>query len=95
VGQQAAERRAALAAMAQESLAGEDPFPERRHIAALTLRLHADQEQLVEQWSLWAQEQVQSWRTAKDPAGWDVEAVLSRLGSVQDPSAVVRNSPAV
>jgi PadR family transcriptional regulator, regulatory protein AphA len=79
VADQAAERRAVLTEMAQESLAGVSPFPERRHIGALTLRLQVDQERLLEEWAVWAQAQVAGWRTTRDPGGWSTEAVLADL----------------
>jgi PadR family transcriptional regulator, regulatory protein AphA len=91
VADQAAERRAVLTEMAQESLAGVSPFPDRRHIGALTLRLQVDQEQLLEQWAVWAQAQVAGWRTTRDPGGWSAEAVLAAL--VGSEAAAARRSP--
>lgn len=75
----AAERRDALATMADESLAGRSPFPERRHIAALTLRFQTDFEQLVEQWARWADQQVAEWHTTADAGSWDADTVLESL----------------
>lgn len=89
IGSQAAERHRALAAMAAESFGGVNPFPERRHIGALTMRLQVDHERLVEEWAAWAQAQVETWNTPNDPGTWSSEAVFAVLADLaeQPPSA--------
>jgi DNA-binding PadR family transcriptional regulator len=73
---EAAERLAALAELAAET---EGPFPERRHLGALCLRLQHDQERAVLAWTRWARDQVDSWRSTTDPGPWDTRAVLASM----------------
>lgn len=72
--------------MVGEALAGENPFPERRHIAALTMRFQTEYERLVEEWARWADVQVAAWDSTTDAGSWDVdgalESILARAGSV-------------
>ncbi len=46
-------------------------FPERRHLSALTLPLHLEQEAAVLRWARWALEQVDTWTDTRDPGDWD------------------------
>jgi PadR family transcriptional regulator, regulatory protein AphA len=55
------------------------PFPERRHISAIALRLQAEQENAVLRWARWAREQVGQWASATDPGDWDARHVLAQL----------------
>lgn len=59
----ARERLAALTVMAE----GEYPFPERRHISAITMRLQQAQEQMMIDWAAWARAEVDRWRATEDP----------------------------
>lgn len=77
VGAQATARREALGVLAAQAISGGAPFPERAHISALTMRLQADQEQLVADWAAWAHDQVATWRTARDPGPWSAHEVLA------------------
>jgi PadR family transcriptional regulator AphA len=90
IAAQAADRRAELRGMAAQSLAGTSPFPERRHLGALALRLHVDLEHLVEEWAVWAQEQVTSWPQPKDPGEWPADAVLADLARAEPRSPTQR-----
>ena len=56
-------RLAALTAMAD----GEDAFPDRRHIAALAMRLQQDQERTTIAWVQWARAQVDGWSDTDAP----------------------------
>ena len=72
--------RARLAAVAEQ--AAEPPaFPDRRHLTALTSRLHHDHEQATARWADWALEQIATWTATDDPGSWDADAALGALGS--------------
>ena len=73
-----ADARARLAELATYA-AGPKLFPERRHISALCLELHLEQEAVVVRWARWAREQVRLWSATADPADWDADAVLASL----------------
>ena len=73
---EAAERLEELVELAKET---EGPFPARRHLGALCLRLQHDQERAVLEWARWAHEQVDTWRSTTDPGGWDTRAVLASI----------------
>jgi DNA-binding PadR family transcriptional regulator len=60
-------------------MAAEPPFPERRHLGALSIRLAQEQEETTLRWAGWALEQIGSWAATDDPGEWDVDAVLTRL----------------
>lgn len=47
--------------------AGEEQFPERRHITALAMRLQQEQERTIIDWAVWAREEVARWRATDDP----------------------------
>ena len=59
----ARERLAELTAMEE----GEYPFPERRHISALAMRLQQDQERTTIAWAVRAREEVARWRATDAP----------------------------
>jgi DNA-binding PadR family transcriptional regulator len=66
------EARAALtelAAMAQASLDGESPFPERTAVQALSIRFVTDFHRLLDRWATWAQSEVATW-TQADGRDW-------------------------
>jgi DNA-binding PadR family transcriptional regulator len=50
-----------LAVMAQDRLDGEAPFPERGSVVVLAMRFVADFHRLLEDWAVWAREEVASW----------------------------------
>lgn len=60
-------RLAELTAMAEASREGEYPFPERRHISVITMRLQQDQERTMIDWATWARAEVDRWRATDDP----------------------------
>jgi DNA-binding PadR family transcriptional regulator len=75
----AAERVGELLGMAEQAVAGTIPYPQRRHISALALRLQVQQEAAVLEWARWARGQVGQWRSAGDPGSWDDAAALAEL----------------
>lgn len=62
-------RRSELAAIFQEYLRGEDPFPERVHINIVAYRLLWAYAQTEVTWASWALEQVRRWPDTKRSAG--------------------------
>jgi PadR family transcriptional regulator, regulatory protein AphA len=68
-------RLAELARMAQEA----PPFPDRRHLGALSIRLAQEQEEATLRWAEWALVQVGSWVATDDPGEWDADDVFDRL----------------
>jgi len=46
---------------------GEHPFPERRHLDEITMRLSRDLEEAQVRWAEWALAETASWRGAGDP----------------------------
>lgn len=73
---EAVERLGSLADMAA---ARPLTFPERGHIAALSMTLQRAQEQAVLEWARWAKGEVAQWESARDPGEWDWGAVLMDL----------------
>jgi len=67
IADESEERISALGTMA----ASPGAFPERRHLSALTLPLHLEQEAAVLRWARWALEQVDTWTDTRDPGDWD------------------------
>jgi PadR family transcriptional regulator AphA len=61
--------------------AEEPPFPERRHLGALTMPLYLEQEAALLAWAQWARVQVSQWVSTRDPGAWDAGAVLAELGA--------------
>ncbi len=51
-------------------------FAGRLPINALALRFHLDHERHIIGWATWAQEQVSSWHSPTDAAGWDWRGAL-------------------
>lgn len=81
IEEQATERLAALS-----ELAGQPPrFPERRHLGALGLRLHEEQERATRRWARWARAQVLEWESTTDPGAWDSDAVLAEIATTARP----------
>jgi PadR family transcriptional regulator, regulatory protein AphA len=74
-GDAARERLAALADT--ETLP--EPLPQRRHLDALTLRLHQEHEEATARWADWALAQTESWPSTDDPGEWNAAAVFARL----------------
>jgi PadR family transcriptional regulator AphA len=68
--EQAAAAQRELAAMAQASLDGTSPFPERLAVGALGLRFVTDFHRLLETWAEWAACEVATWQQP-DGRGWD------------------------
>jgi len=64
-----------LAAVAQASLNGESPFPERIAVGALGLRFVTDFHRLLESWAEWASGEVQTWTSAYG-RDWDGAAAV-------------------
>jgi len=56
-------RLAELVALAE----GDAPFPARRHLSVITLRLQQEQEQTMIRWVAWARAEVDRWRATDDP----------------------------
>jgi PadR family transcriptional regulator, regulatory protein AphA len=83
----AAERLRELAGMAEQALADGAPYPERRHISAVALRLQVEQEAAVLRGARRARDQVRTWRTATDPGEWDDRRALAEI--VDDVRALV------
>ncbi len=61
-------RRSELAAIFQEYLRGEDPFPERVHLNVVAYRLLWAYAHTEVTWASWALEQVRRWRDTKTSA---------------------------
>lgn len=62
-------KRSELAAIFQEYLRGEDPFPERAHINVVAYRLLWAYSQTEVTWASWAVEQVRRWPDTKKSSG--------------------------
>ena len=75
------ERLRELADLAEHGARGDVPFPERRHISAITLRLQVGQEAAVLDWARWARDQLAAWRSTTDPDGWDSAASMAELAA--------------
>ena len=70
--------RARLAELG-ELAAGEAPFPERRHLNAVTIRLSQELEEATLRWSQWALESTAAWKASDDPGRWDPQSVYTPL----------------
>ncbi len=62
-----------LDAMAQSWLEGDAPFPERVAVGALAMRFVADFHHLIEEWTVWAADQVRTWQEP-DGRNWEDDA---------------------
>jgi PadR family transcriptional regulator, regulatory protein AphA len=76
VRQTAEARLAELERMIDEDEQPGYEFAGRLPINALGLRFHLDHERHLVEWATWAQEQVSTWRSPTDAAGWDWRAAL-------------------
>ena len=81
------EADARLTSLSEMASSEPTPFPHRRHLSALTLKMHHEQEQALRRWAQWATKQVASWHTADDPGAWDSERVLREIAGSAAPSA--------
>jgi len=72
----ARDRLAVLRSMIEESATGPYEFADRLPVNALGLRFQLDHQQQVATWAAWAREQVATWRSPTDAAGWDWQAAL-------------------
>ena len=75
----AAEARAridVLESMTGDDLAGRSQFPQRLHLAALTLSFQHEQERATLHWAHWALTQTDQWASTTDPGDWDTAAAL-------------------
>ena len=79
VEREAAARLEELAEVNRANLAGGNRFPQRLHLAVLTLRLHVEQERVVHEWARWARRQVDEWSSTRDPGAWDLVAAEEEL----------------
>jgi DNA-binding PadR family transcriptional regulator len=70
--------RARLAELG-ELAAGEAPFPGRRHLNAVTIRLSQELEEATLRWSQWALESTAAWKASDDPGRWDPQSVYTPL----------------
>ena len=52
-------------------------FAERWPINALTMRFQLDHNEQQIRWARWARQQIATWRSPKDAAGWDWAAALA------------------
>jgi PadR family transcriptional regulator, regulatory protein AphA len=77
IEEQATERLAALSELAGVP----SRFPERRHLGALGLQLHEEQERATRRWARWARQQVLQWESTTDPGTWDADAVLAQIAT--------------
>lgn len=77
-------RRSELAAIFQEYLRGEDPFPERVHINVVAYRLLWAYAQTEIAWASWALDQVRPWPDTKKSSGRAelMAALRNALGEV-------------
>ena len=73
------EAQGRLAALAEMAATRPVPFPERAHLSAIALRLHAEQEDAVLRWARWARSQVTQWTSTTDPGSWDPGRILDEL----------------
>jgi DNA-binding PadR family transcriptional regulator len=65
--------------MAEQALRGEAAYPQRRHIAAVTLRLQVEQEAAVLTGARHARETIRAWRSTGDPGDWDHREALTDI----------------
>jgi PadR family transcriptional regulator, regulatory protein AphA len=72
----ALERLAELRAMIDSSLQRPYEFESRLPINALALRFQLDHERHIADWARWARDQIATWRSPTDAAGWEWAAAL-------------------
>jgi DNA-binding PadR family transcriptional regulator len=78
VEREATERRDVLRGMiAARSAEADYEFAPRWPINALSMRFQIDHNELQISWARWAREQISSWRSPMDAAGWDWAAALA------------------
>lgn len=77
VERDAHERLAVLRMMIDESRTGPYEFADRLPVNALALRWGLDQQRMLADWAAWARDQVATWRSPTDAAGWDWYAALA------------------
>jgi len=78
VERDATARRDVLRGMIDARAAENDyEFAARWPINALSMRFQLDHNELQIRWAQWAREQIASWRSPKDAAGWDWAAALA------------------
>ena len=70
-----------LATMAQSSVDGSAPFPERIAMGALTMRFVADFHRLVEDWTTWAAREVATWEHADGREWKGARKVMSDIAN--------------
>ncbi|HEX4820229.1 MAG TPA: hypothetical protein VFV00_08480 [Acidimicrobiales bacterium] len=70
-----------LATMAQSSVDGSAPFPERIAMGALTMRFVADFHRLVEEWTTWAAREVATWEHADGREWKGARKVMSDIAN--------------
>lgn len=67
----ARDRLEVLGVMIAESRSGPYEFADRLPVNALALRWGLEQQRVLVEWAVWAQAQVEGWRSPTDAAGWD------------------------
>lgn len=72
----ARDRLAVLRSMIEESSSGPYEFTDRLPLNTLGLRFQLDHQRQIADWAAWAREQVTTWRSPTDAAGWDWQAAL-------------------
>jgi DNA-binding PadR family transcriptional regulator len=79
IEREATARRDVLRGMAQERAdeGGSYEFADRWPINALTMRFQIDHNEQRIRWARWAREQIATWHSPKDAAGWDWAAALA------------------
>ena len=55
----------------------EDEFAQRRHLNGLALRFQIGHEEHIAGWAEWAQAEIESWRSPRDPGDWDWRAAAT------------------
>jgi DNA-binding PadR family transcriptional regulator len=73
-----------LRGMAEQALAGDTSYPQRRHITAVALQLQVEQEAAVLVGVRRAREQARAWRSSTDPGDWDHRGPLADVVAVVD-----------
>ena len=79
VEQEATARRVVLRGMIEERKqeAATYEFAARWPINALSLRYYLDHTEMQIRWARWTRDQISTWRSPKDAAGWDWAAALA------------------
>src|SRR3712207_5281433 len=75
-----------LRGMAEQALAGDTAYPQRRHITAVALQLQVEQEAAVLVAVRRAREQARRWRSSTDPGNWDHREPLHDIRSEEHTS---------